>query len=242
VRIYDQGATDDVVYKKDTVDENRDAATAFNHYFNRRPWVHAFGTLVPPGKDYGASIKPVVGLKTGHLLGAVPKIGIVRHGYGFRTTPYSSMLQADIAYATGTGGLKADLLGDKRFISSDVHLPFAAMMSQIEVIQFRGFGNAVADDDSKFFDVRQRMWQARPAVGFTFAKGSDISLGPIVRYTTTDSTSNRFISQNRPFGFPTFGQAGLQAALHYESRIEPDTMRARSSSTSPAPGIQRSGI
>jgi hypothetical protein len=95
------------------------------------------------------------------------------------------------------------------------------------VVQFRGFGNSTADDDSKFFDVRQRMWQARPAIGFTFAKGSDVSLGPIIRYTTTDSTSNRFISLNRPAGFPTFGQAGLQGALHYESRIEPDTMRAR---------------
>jgi hypothetical protein len=226
-RLYDQGLTTGVYYAEDTLKPNFDEAMEFNRVFNRRPWVHAFGTLMPPQKDYGVSMKPVVGLKTGHGLGAVPKIGIARYGYGFRRVPYSSMLQADIAMATATRGLKIDLLGDKRFISSDLHVPFAAMMSQIEIVQFRGFGNNVPDSDRPFFDVRQRMWQARPALAFSFHPGSDFSIGPIVRYTTTDSTANRFISQSEPVGFPSFKQAGAQAILHFENRIEPDTMRPR---------------
>jgi hypothetical protein len=226
-RLYDEGMTSGVYYAEDTLKPNFDEATEFNKVFNRRPWVHGFGTLMPPEKDNGVSWKPVVGLKTGHGLGLVPKIGIARVGYGWRRVPYSSLMQLDAAYSTGTSGWKSVLIADKRFISSDFHLPFAAMMSQIEVIQFRGFGNDIEESDSKFFDVSQRMWQARPAIGFSFHPGSDISLGPIVRYTTTDSISNRFISQNRPFGFPDFKQAGVQAALHFESRIEPDTMKPR---------------
>jgi hypothetical protein len=183
--------------------------------------------LNPPEKDYGVSIKPVVGLKTGHGLGAIPKIGIARYGYGWRRYPYSSMLQASAEMATATRGFRFRLLGDKRFISSDLHLPFDAMMSQLEVVQFRGFGNEVEDTDDKFVDVRQRMWQARPGIGFTFHPGSDFSIGPIVRYTSTDSVANRFISQSRPTGFPNFKQVGAQALLHFESRVEPDTLRPR---------------
>jgi hypothetical protein len=226
-RLYDQGMTTGVYYAEDTLKPRFDEATEFNKVFNRRPWVYAFGTLNPPANDHGVAIKPVVGLKTGHALGAIPKIGIARYGYGWRRYPYSSMLQADIAMATATRGLKIDLLGDKRFISSDFHVPFAAMMSQIEVVQFRGFGNQVEDDDSRFFDVRQRMWQARPAVGFTFHKGSDFTIGPVVRYTTTDSTANRFISQSRPVGFASFKQVGAQAILHFDSRVDPDTLKPR---------------
>lgn len=226
-RFYDEGPTTGIYYAEDTLKPNFDEATEFNRVFNRRPWVYAFGTLNAPARDEGVAMKPVIGLKTGHGLGAVPRIGIARYGYGFRRYPYSSLVQADIGIATKTRGLKIDFLGDKRFISSDFHLPFTSMMSQLEVVQFRGFGNDVEDSDRKFFDVRQRMWQARPAIGYSFAKGSDFTVGPIVRYTTTDSTANRFISQSRPPGFTSFKQVGAQALLHFVNRVDPDTLRPR---------------
>ena len=80
-----------------------------------------------------------------------------------------------------------------------------AHMSQFEVVQFHGFGNDVPDLRGRFYDVRQRQWKLIPAIGRSFSPVSDISLGPIVRYTTTDSLVNRFITQQRPYGFTTFG-------------------------------------
>ena len=227
-RLYDQGHVKGVKYGRDTVLERVSYADALNHYYNRRPMVHAYGGLVlPPQKEYGSSFGPVLGLKTGHGLGIVPRIGIARYSYGFRKVPYASMIEADVGYSTGTGGWKLDLNGDKRFESSDLHLPAMAMMSQIEVTQFRGFGNAVTDNDDPFFDVSQTQWKFRPGVGFTFAPGSDVSVGPVIRHTTTDSTSDNFISTDRPYGFGTFSQAGVQLALKFDSRPRPDTLKPR---------------
>jgi len=77
------------------------------------------------------------------------------------------------------------------------------------------------------YNVTQRQWQLNPAIGRSFSPVSDISLGPIVRYTTTDSLANRFIAQQRPYGFTRFGQAGLRLKMHLDSRYVADTMRPR---------------
>jgi hypothetical protein len=99
-KLYDQGTVSGVKYAPDSILEEHSYVDALNSYYNRRPWVHAYGGLVPPQKDFGSKIKPVFGLKTGHGLGLVPRIGIARYGYGFRKVPYANMIQADIAPVT----------------------------------------------------------------------------------------------------------------------------------------------
>jgi hypothetical protein len=95
------------------------------------------------------------------------------------------------------------------------------------VVQFKGFGNDVGDFKTSFYDVHQRQWQFRPGVGVSPNPVSDISIGPIVRYTTTDSVGNRFMSQTRPYGFTTFGQAGLQLRAHFDNKWMQDTLKPR---------------
>lgn len=226
-RLYDQGSVDNVKYGRDMPLEISSYVDALNAYYNRRPLVHAFGRDVFPGKDYGSTIKPVVGLKTGHRIGAVPKIGIARYGFGFRKEPYSSLLQADVGFSTGTHGWKANLIGDKRLESSDLHLPAIATVSQLEVVQFRGLGNDIEDSDDSFFDVKQTQWSFYPGVGYSFAPGSDLTVGPIVRSTRTDSAKSEFLAQTRPYGFSSFSQAGMQLKLRFDSQVEPDSARPR---------------
>jgi hypothetical protein len=108
-----------------------------------------------------------------------------------------------------------------------VHIPVLAGVSQFEVVQFHGFGNDVPDLRGRFYDVRQRQWALFPAIGRSFSPVSDISLGPIVRYTKTDSLLNRFITQQRPYGFAQFGEAGLRLKMHLDSRNIPDTLKPR---------------
>jgi hypothetical protein len=100
-------------------------------------------------------------------------------------------------------------------------------MSQFEVVQFHGFGNDVADLRGPQYDVRQRQWEFNPGLGRSFSPVSDISLGPIVRYTTTDSVPNHLIAQQRPYGFARFGQAGLRLKMHLDSKYVPDTLKPR---------------
>lgn len=214
--LYESGTVRGVRYDGDSADKREIPESQLR--FNRRPWALAYGDLVPPQLDRGTSIRPVGSIGSGHGLGIVPRIGLARYKYGFRRVPYSSMMMADVAYSTAIRGFDIGLGYDKRFESSSFHLPVTAGMSQLEVVEFRGFGNDVPDLSGSFFDVRQRQWSFRPALGFSPNSKSDVSLGPIVRYTSTDSTANRFISQQQPYGFGRFAEAGLQLQLHYNTR------------------------
>jgi hypothetical protein len=226
-RFYDAGTVEGLKYAKDTVDEKRNLDDAFNHRFNRRPWIRAYGTLIPPQKDNGSTMRYEPSVHSQRGIGIYPTIGVTRYGYGFRTVPYSTMAHADFSYGTGSGRVRVRTALDKRFEGSDVHIPVTAHMSQFEIVQFHGFGNDVPDLRGRFYDVRQRQWQIFPAIGKSFSPVSDISLGPIVRYTKTDSLVNRFITQQRPYGFTQFGQAGLRLRMHLDSRYVPDTLKPR---------------
>ena len=223
---YDVGNVTGVKYARDTIAEKSDQDLTKSNYFNRRPWLLAYGTLIPPVRDRGRQLSPVVGLKTGRGLGLVPRIGVARYVYGFRTVPYSNMWKVDVAYAT-TNRFALGVETDKRFESSDVHIPAAAGVSQLDVVEFRGFGNDVPNLRGRFYKVKLTQWQFRPAVGVSLSPVSEISLGPIVRYAVTDSLANRFISETRPYGFGHFGEVGAQLKLHFESRYLPDTIRPR---------------
>ena len=225
-RIYDQGPVNNVKYAPDTLDIKSNVDMAFNRSFNRRPWVHAYGTLIPPVQDRGGSMRPLLGIHSQRALGYYPVIGVARYQYGFRDVPYSMMEKADFSYAT-TGRIRVRAAIDKRFEESDTHIPVTGQFSQFEVVQFHGFGNDVPDLKGLFYGVRQKQWQFFPALGHSFNPASELSIGPTLRYTTTDSLANRFITQLNPTGFATYGQTGLQASLHLDSRYYPDTLKPR---------------
>ncbi|MGI8400062.1 MAG: hypothetical protein ACR2NS_00465 [Gemmatimonadaceae bacterium] len=226
---YDAGTVNDVKYARDTVDILRNLDNAFNHEFNRRPWLRAYGTLIPPQVDRGSSTRPVVGIHSQRGLGYYPVIGVVRYNYGFRDVPYSSMIEADVGYSASSSRTRVRGVYDKRLEESDVHFPVKAHMSQFEVVHFHGFGNDVADLRGSLYDVRDRQWEIRPAIARSLNPLSDISIGPIVRYTTTDSLANRFITQLHPYGFSKFGQAGMQLRARIDSKwvMLPDTLKPR---------------
>ena len=226
-RLYDTGAVAGVRYDADTASERSDPAMARNNAYNRRPWLSAYGSLIPPQRDRGTSTEPVVGVRSGHGIGIVPRAGIERTTYAFRHLPYKNRIGGDIAYSVVHRGFAAGIRSDTRYESSDIHVPAEAGVSQLDIVQFRGFGNDIPERDGKFYDARQTAWHFRPAIARSLNSVSDISIGPIIRYTTTDSASNRFITEARPYGFAEFRQAGLQAKLHYDTRQRPDTMRPR---------------
>ncbi|MEO5903447.1 MAG: hypothetical protein ABIQ55_05480, partial [Gemmatimonadaceae bacterium] len=223
----DEGMRTGVSYAVDSQAAKINVADEMNHRYNRRPWLAAYDTLIPPQRDYGSSVKPTGKINTGRGLGLVPKIGFSRYTYGFRHVPYSSLLKADFGYSTKHRGFASNLFADKRFESTQVHVPVSAQLTQIEIVEFRGFGNNVPDSKEAFYDVRQFQRNFRPAIGLSPNPLSDFSIGPIVRYTTTDSIRNRFVSQSNPYGTGRFGQAGVQLKAHYETRYKPDTLKPR---------------
>jgi hypothetical protein len=231
--IYDNGVVSGIRYELDTTksEDNDEAALPYN----RRPLVRVYGQEIEATRDRGTRIGPTFGVRTGHGLGFTPKIGISRTKYGFRKVPYASMQSVDFAYSTGLKGFELGFETDNRFESTGFHVASETRFSQISVADFRGFGNDALDElpsgtpapDSRFYRVTQSQYLFNPSLGYTFGRRSDVSVGPIVKYTVADSTASRFISTARPYGFRKFGQAGMQLRLTHDTRMAPDTGRNR---------------
>lgn len=211
-RLYDAGRVSGYYYGPDS---SRDTL------FSRRPWVSDTGAMSPPSADVGSTIKPVVGFGTGGL-GIVPRLGARWMRYGFRHEPYSTMLGLDAEYATGVPGFRLTLLGDKRLESSRVHFTALGRMSDFELVNFYGFGNETAGKDGREedqFRADQRQWQFRPAVALSLGRReSDVSFGPIVQFSTTETNAGRLIATDQPYGMGDFGQAGVRLGLRYDRR------------------------
>lgn len=217
-RSYDVGRVKDVRYPTDSFKSHK--------VFNRRPLLPAYGRILPAQRDYGKSMRPTFGIKTGRDLGFVPQVGLVRTVYGFRTIPYQSRVALQVGYSTSINGFGVALDTDHRFEASALHVLTESAMSQLEVGWFFGFGNDALDRDDPFHDVSQTQWTFHPALAYAIGPASDVSLGPIVRYTQTDSISGRLLSEEQPYGFSRFGQAGLKLSFNYDSRLATATMGA----------------
>ncbi|HVT40574.1 MAG TPA: hypothetical protein VHE78_16140 [Gemmatimonadaceae bacterium] len=190
--------------------------------FDRRPWVKDHGVLVPPPPDHGTKLEPVVSISAHRGLGLTPRVGVNRVQYGFGTQPYASLVGLDAAYALGLPGFRVEVIADKRWEGSPLHLMGLARVSQFEVLSYHGLGNDSPDSASKFFDVAQRQWLFTGGPALSLVPGVELSLGPFIQYSVTDSAPGRFLSSTRPYGFGHFGQAGLQVGLHHDVKIPAD--------------------
>ncbi|MEP6493532.1 MAG: hypothetical protein ABJF01_12685 [bacterium] len=214
-RLYDAGTVTGVSYGADTA-------------FDRRPWERLNDSLGPHRPDDGRSFTPDVGLSEHRGMGLVPRIGITKYTYGFSRRPYASMVQIEGEYATLSLSGRATITADHRLESSPVHFMAFARVSDFEILNFGGFGNATIDsgDASRYFEVRQRQWLFHPTIAVALGQNGDVSFGPEIQHSTTDSLPNRFVSATRPYGFGTFNQAGLQLAARYDRRISGEDVGA----------------
>ena len=231
--IYDNGQVSGVKYELKNAAESDNDEPALP--YDRIPLLRVYGKEVAAVRDRDVRIGPTIGVRTGHGLGFTPKIKISRYKYGFKRIPYSTMQAVDFAYSTGLKGFEVGFETDNRFESSGLHITSQSRFSQIAVADFRGFGNDALDElpagtpdpDSRFYRVTQSQYLFTPSLAYSFGPRSDISIGPIVRYTVADSMQNRFISAERPYGFRRFGQAGAQLRLYHDTRVAADTGRNR---------------
>jgi hypothetical protein len=209
--LYDAGTTAGVTYGLDTL-------------FDRRPWEKKNGALVPPEIDEGAKYLPIAGLSFQNSIGITPRVGVVRYGYGFAQRPYASMVKLEGEYGIKYHGFRVGVSADKRLESSPVHFMAVARMSDLEVVNFHGFGNAAIDsgDVSTYFEVHQRQWLFHPAIALAIGSRMDISLGPVIQHSGTDSARSRYLSATQPYGFGTFTQAGMQLGAQYQWRDVPN--------------------
>lgn len=209
VHAYDRGTVTDVEAGTDTM-------------FDRRPWVRERGKLVPPGKDRGSRMGPVLGISIHGDYGFIPRFGLSHYQYGFGKRPYARRIALAAEYATRINGWKVEALLDQRREHSPLHFLANVGMSQLEVIRFHGLGNnTTGPGDSEFFEVDQKQWLGQLSAGWWLGPKSDMRFGPLVKYVTTDNDPAQFIALSQPYGFDEFGLAGLRFSIHHDVRDQP---------------------
>jgi len=186
--------------------------------FERLPLERRNGRLAQPVPNYGGAFRGFVGLSDDRTVGLDPRIGVARYDYGFMDRPYASMLRLDAEYAAFWKGARVVFTADKRFESSPFHTMFYGRMSDLQFVNFHGFGNATSDSTlpDTYFQTHQRQWMANPSVGFAFGSWTDITLGPVLQHTTTDSTRSPLLTKDHPNGFGNFTEAGVLLDARYD--------------------------
>jgi hypothetical protein len=111
---------------------------------------------------------------------------------------------------------------DRRWESSPLHLMALARMSELEVLNFYGYGNQTPGGSEDYFDVKQRQWLFHPTLAYAIGTRSDVAFGPIVQYSTTEDMPGTYLQDTQPYGYGDFGQAGLRLGLYSDSRDHSD--------------------
>jgi len=210
--IYDAGTVSGVSYGPDTM-------------FDRRAWEKTNGVLALPGADAGDRYAPIVGISDRRGVGITPRIGVAKYTYGFRRRPYESMIRLEGEYATQFRGGRVAVVADRRLESSPIYFTAMARVSDFQVVNYNGFGNASSDSGSSnpYFAVHQRQWLFHPAVALAIGSTTNISLGPVVQHAVTDDARSPYLAATRPYGVGSFTQAALQLGARYEWRAAPDS-------------------
>ena len=206
-RFYDAGRVEGVRYGPDTL-------------FNRRPWIKDRGSLVAPFRDRGGRMAFAVALGSDRGLGPVPGLAVFRYRYGFGRRPYASRIGIEAEYATHVDRIRAGVTADQRWERTPIHFMAQAHVSGFELINYHGLGNAAAGSPATAFQLRQQQWLVHPALALALSTVSDLSIGPVLRYSTTDSAASPSLS-SRPYGSGRFGEAGIRLGLHHDGSDRP---------------------
>jgi hypothetical protein len=186
--------------------------------WNRRPMVQMRGYQLPPYRDRGSSIRPTLTIATGRGLGIMPTIEVTRRKYGFRQFPYASQAKLEVGYSTALQAWEVGLETDNRFESKRLFIATETVLSQLMTGRFGGFGNDLEQpEDRTPFEVQQKQIYFQPSLGWILTPFTDFTVGPVVKFTATDSIPGQVVSELQPYGFRRFGQAGFVARLLHES-------------------------
>jgi hypothetical protein len=189
---------------------------------DRRPYVlppRPEGTAPP--RDWGGRHQWLGWSSFGPDLGFFIGAGITFTNYGFRKLPYASRHRIRAGFATGPGSYRVNYLGQWRRENSGVETSLLLQASGIEITKFHGFGNefdAPDDDDDEFYRVTSDQYLVAPSIAFALGSRATFSIGPELKYVSTDERDDRFLTTLDPYGDGDFGQLGGRATFRVSTR------------------------
>ena len=172
-----------------------------------------------PPRDWGWQYRFPLWLLAAPDIGVMAGMGVDRFDYGFRAWPFASHLKLRAAFATKAQTFRAEAEARFNRENSATHFTIEARVSGLEVLRFYGFGNetpTTANDDAS--KVSQKQFQLGANCVLPLGDRGRFSIGPIVRFATTESEADGLIEQLAPYGAGRFGQAGVAGEFEFDSR------------------------
>ena len=189
--------------------------------FERPPIAPASGSPVRPTD--GARYSPLVWFDLFGNLGLLVGGGVERTGYDDDYTPYHTRQSLRIGYAFAPRQYAVQYHGDFRFRSGSLRLYVDADRTGFALLRFYGLGNNTLDTavNLRFYTSSQVETRLAPSLAWHLASGDTLAAGVEYKRVTTDTSANNFINHDRPFGWPTFQELGIQLAYLHDTRDSP---------------------
>ncbi|MFV1987832.1 MAG: BamA/TamA family outer membrane protein [Gemmatimonadota bacterium] len=207
VRVYDQGSIR-IVGEAD-VRADREAYDT---------WVYSADDTQKP-VDWGRWVVPAGDVGMSSDYGLFVGGGATWYRYGFRRRPYASRVRFLAGVATQLK-FRIEVEGDFRKEGSPNHAQFFVGFSQLEVVNFFGFGNDTRKpENEKRHGVSRRTIRVEGGYGRLFGQVLDITMGAAFEPSRTVADGNPFFTDSLTvYGGGDFGQAALFADVRLDTR------------------------
>lgn len=217
----------------DVLDDSRGGGTRFSGsgsgarvvsgpgtHWDRRPYTqpppNESGAWIPP-RDWARQTGPLFLLFYGSDYGALIGGSLNSTGYGFRKDPWSDRQSLRLLYSTKESTLRGTYRGQFRFENSPVRLDVFGLGSGVEITRFFGSGNTTTfEGDENTFKVEQDRFHVEPALIYSPGADTDLSLGVVAKYNTTERRDNPVLKGQPFYGEGGFTELGLSARFRFD--------------------------
>jgi hypothetical protein len=183
-------------------------------------WYYASGQERPP-RQWGSAHIPIIRFGINSDYGVLLGLGMTRYTYGFRKHPYAARWSGGFGVST-TGRFLVLFNADLRRENSELFFGLNTFFSQLDVINFFGFGNdteLLEGASVDFYKVRLSQFVFDPSIGWDIGKETDIQLGATVRYSNTRADTTTFIGSFPDlYGVGDFWQTGAFGIFSVDTR------------------------
>ncbi|RPI76223.1 MAG: hypothetical protein EHM47_00545, partial [Ignavibacteriales bacterium] len=150
--------------------------------------------------------------------------GAVLYEFGFRRRPYVYRMELTGGYAIHAKRFRLRYTAEYNPPIRDITFLLDVKTSGLEVLNFYGFGNETAYNDSlkeeDFYKVKQQQVYVHPSVKYFINRNSTISFGTQLKYTDTDD--GEYLFQVNPFGADNSLLLSINADYLFDSRQSKD--------------------
>ncbi len=145
--------------------------------------------------------------------------GVVRTDWSGEARPYRNQVTLRAAYGTDSKSGVVELLSDFRWEHSPLQLHVDAVASGVGAVYFYGFGNETpGDSTSGYYRAGRDLYGLAPSLVLPLSDRVKVGAGIAMKSVYTPLDTTLFIGVDRPYGSPSFGEAGLTGQFTFDTR------------------------